>query len=258
MNGIKAVVKLIAVPLFECLSWLARKFAALTHRFLFYSEWFYDAPHNFDHQVDLYYQWGRNRNSFWLERGIYNVLAIQVFDHPNVVELSCGDGFNAYYFYSYYADKVFACDIDRTAIKKAKKKYKAENLLYEALDIRENLKGTIAKHGHVTNVIWDTAMAYFTPDEIHSIIKEIKEALKDLKGILSGHTIQASGEGKFFQHKYEFKDMEDLRSFFTPYFKNVIVFETKSKTGAHNYYFYASDGEIPFIAEWSHWMVTGS
>lgn len=152
----------------------------------------------------------------------------------------------------------YFCDIDRTAIKKAKKKYKAENLLYEALDIRDNLKETIAKRGHVTNVIWDTAMAYFTPDEIHSIIKEIKEALKDSKGILSGHTIQASGGGMFFQHKYEFKDMEDLRSFFTPYFKNVIVFETKSKTGSHNYYFYASDGEIPFTDEWNHWMVTGS
>lgn len=54
--------------------------------------------------------------------------------------------------------------------------------------------------GHVTNVIWDTAMAYFTPDEIHCIIKEIKEALKDSKGILSGHTIQASGGGTCFSN----------------------------------------------------------
>ena len=254
MNGIKAVIKLIAVPLFECLSWLSRKFAALMHRLLFYSEWFYDAPHNFDHQVDLYYQWGKNRNPFWLERGIYNVLALQVFDYPNVVELSCGDGFNAYYFYSYYADKVYACDIDRIAIKKAKKKYKAENLLYDVLDIRRNLKETIAKQGNVTNVIWDTAMAYFTPDEIHGIIKEIKEALKDSKGILSGHTIQASGGGMFFQHKYEFKDKEVLRSFFSPYFKNVVIFETKSREESKcNYYFFASDGEIPFTDEWKHW-----
>lgn len=254
MNGIKGIIKFIAVPLFECLSWLSKKFAALTHRLLFYSEWFYDAPYNFDHQIDLYYQWGKNRNPFWLERGIYNVLALQVFDHPNVVELSCGDGFNAYFFYSYYADKVFACDIDKTAIRKARRKYKKGRIMYEVLDIRRNLKETIAKQGRVTNVIWDTAMAYFTPNEIHGIIKEIKDALKDSKGILSGHTIQASGGGGFYQHKYEFKDMEDLRSFFTPYFKNVIVFETKSKTGIHNYYFYASDGEIPFSEDWKHWL----
>ena len=253
MNGIKAVIKLIAVPLFECLSWLSRIFAALMHRFLFYSEWFYDAPHNFDHQIDLYYQWGRKRNPFWLERGIYNVLALQVFEHPNVVELSCGDGFNAYYFYSYYAEKIYACDIDRIAIRKAKKKYRVDNIYYDVLDIRDNLKEMIAMQGCVTNVIWDTAMAYFTPNEIHTIIKEIKEALMDSKGILSGHTIQASSDG-FYQHKYEFKDMEDLRSFFSPYFKYVVIFETKSKTGSHNYYFYASDGEIPFIEEWKHWI----
>ncbi len=49
-------------------------------------------PEWFDHYIDLYYRWGfKNENVFWLERGIYNLLAIK--ENANILELCCGDGF---------------------------------------------------------------------------------------------------------------------------------------------------------------------
>lgn len=223
---------------------VSRKWASFAHKMLFYSEWFYDAPHNFEHHIDLYYQWGKTRNPFWLERGVYNLMALQQFEHPKVLELCCGDGFNAYYFYSYLSDQVYACDIDQKAIMKARKKFKCPNVYYDVRDIRQGLSGGGNNLTGVSNVIWDTAMAYFTPEEIDKIMSDIHEVLKDTNGILSGHTIRKKQE-KWYQHKYEFENKEDLQRFLTPYFKNVLVFETVYKD-RDNLYFYASDGLIPF------------
>lgn len=245
MGSVKRMIKALAVSFWECICILSRKWTAFAHKMLFYSEWFYDAPHNFDHQIDLYYQWEKTRNPFWLERGVYNLMALQQFKHPKVLELCCGDGFNAYYFYSYLSDSVYAYDIDWKAIAKARKKYKCPHLIYDVLDIRQGLSGEVNKLTGVTNVIWDTAMAYFTPEEIDKIMSDIHEVLKETNGILSGHTIKKKEDKKWYQHKYEFESKEDLLRFFTPYFKNVMVFESEYSRKV-NYYFYASDGEVPF------------
>ncbi len=81
---------------------------------------------------------------------------------------------------------------------------------------------------------------------------EIKTVL-DKNGILSGYTIVERKDGvkSLSQHEYEFKNMEDLKRFLTPYFKNVMVFETIYQE-RHNLYFYASDGDIPFSNDWKH------
>ncbi|MCH5266997.1 MAG: hypothetical protein J1E62_01525 [Lachnospiraceae bacterium] len=104
----------------------------------------------------------------------------------------------------------------------------------------------------ITNVIWDAAIEHFTPDEIHNIMRDIKQTLSRNKGILSGYTIVEKADGKSLeQHEYEFHDMEDLRRFLKPYFENVYVFETIYED-RHNLYFYASDGTLPFDEHWKH------
>lgn len=181
-------------------------------------------------------------------------MAVQKFEQPKVVELCCGDGFNSYYFYSFYANHVYAYDYDKSAITSASKKYKCSNVSYSVFDIREGVSKIIPNNVSVTNVIWDTAMAYFSPEEIHSIMKDISKILLNTDGILSGHTIKSVGDGnEFSQHKYEFKDKEDLMRFFTPYFKNVIIFEAKNSI-RNNFYFYASNGVIPFSCDWDKWI----
>ena len=60
------------------------------------------------------------------------------------------------------------------------------------------------------------------------------------------------GGGKaIHQHEYEFADMDDLKRFLSPHFRNVKVFETIFPS-RHNLYFWASDGALPFDAGWPH------
>ena len=70
---------------------------------------------------------------------------------------------------------------------------------------------------------------------------------------MSGYTLVEKGDQKehLRQHEYEFKDMNDLKRFLAPHFKNVKVFETIYPE-RHNLYFWASDGVLPFDNEWPH------
>lgn len=257
MNSIvqrKRLLKKAMVPFFDKLSKTAKCFSSLAYKGLFHFEWLIDNPENFDHEIDLYYQWDKKCMPYWLERGVYNVQALKMFKRPIVIELCCGDGFNAKHFYATSAVKVLACDFDEEIIKTAKKKNQRKNIIFKVGDIRNKMSGIFGEKicGGVTNVIWDAAIEHFTPTEINNILMEIKQILSVKKGILSGYTIVEKGNSKQLkQHEYEFENMKDLYQFFTPYFKNVYVFET-IYTERHNLYFYASDGPIPFGADWVH------
>jgi SAM-dependent methyltransferase len=163
----------------------------------------------------------------------------------DLLELACGDGFNARNFYSLRSQRVIACDFDPKAIETARRKNSAPNVEFLLADIR-----TAMPTGKFENIVWDAAIEHFTPDEIEKILKDIKSRLTD-KGILSGYTIvEKPDETKSLSHhEYEFKSKEDLLRFLTPYFKNVTVFETIYPS-RHNLYFWASDGSLPFRSDW--------
>jgi len=99
------------------------------------------------------------------------------------------------------------------------------------------------------------AMEHFTPEEITSLMINIKERLSKKNGIYSGTTMveKADGRKSLEQHEYEFKSKADLKRFLDPYFKNVIVFETIYPS-RHNLYFWASDAIIPFSNSWEQWI----
>lgn len=239
--------KPIIVFIFEAESFVAKKWAASAHQRLFYANW--GIPRNpefFDHQIDLFYQWQKTRAAFWLERGVFGSLALK--RGGDVLELACGDGFNSCNFYSGLVNSIVACDFDKKAIALAKRKNKAPNLTFVLADIRTDMPA-----GVYDNIVWDAAIEHFTPEEISNIMVDIKKRLK-LGGVLSGYTIVEKESGKSLeQHEYEFKDMADLKRFFAPIFKNVIVFETIYPQ-RHNLYFWASDGVIPFSNNWEHWL----
>lgn len=241
-------LKPLIVFLFEFESFLAKKWSSGAHKRLFWATWGISKnPEFFDHHIDLYYQWPKSKAPWWLERGIFGSLALR--KDCDLLELACGDGFNAKNFYSYTAKSVIACDFDKSAIATAKRKNSSKNITFLLRDIRNEMP-----EGVFDNIVWDAAIEHFTPDEISSIMKNIKDRLSVKKGILSGYTIVERAKGKSLeQHEYEFKDMADLKRFFTPYFKNVIVFETIYPE-RHNLYFWASDGIIPFSKDWSHWL----
>jgi SAM-dependent methyltransferase len=200
-------------------------------------------PEFFDHQIDLFYWWLASRNSLWLERGVFGSLALQ---GGGVLEIACGDGFNARNFYSLRSERVVACDFDPKAIKTAQGKNSAPNIEFLLVDIRTEMP-----EGEFENIIWDAAIEHFTPDEIAKILNGIKSRLTD-DGILSGYTIveRADCTKSLSHHEYEFKSKEDLLRFFQPHFRNVTVFETEYPE-RHNLYFWASDGVLPFGLGWS-------
>ena len=241
----KSFLKKIAELVFAAESKVAKIWASAAHKRLFHAQWMMGPqPEWFDHDIDLYYQWSQTGNSLWLERGVFGGLALK---GGNVLELACGDGFNAKHFYAHRSKSVVACDFDGSAIKTAKEKNCGKNITYMLADIRTNMPT-----GQYENIVWDAAIEHFNPKEIHDIMLKIKERLTKV-GVLSGYTIieRSDGVKSLHQHEYEFQNMEDLKGFLTPYFRNVKVFETIYPS-RHNLYFFASDSMIPFIADWPH------
>jgi cyclopropane fatty-acyl-phospholipid synthase-like methyltransferase len=163
----------------------------------------------------------------------------------NVLELCCGDGFNAHYFYSIRAGSILSVDFDPKAVNYANKHFSAPNVSYALADIRTQMP-----EGTFDNIVWDAAIEHFTETEIASVMADIKKRLRP-DGILSGFTIVERTDGKkmLVHHEYEFKSKEDLARFFLPHFKNVKVFET-IYPDRHNLYFWASDGIVPFMDGW--------
>jgi SAM-dependent methyltransferase len=245
LDGKRGILKKIAETIFALEAKVAKGWASAAHKRLFRAQWMLGPqPEWFDHDIDLYHQWADTGNSFWLERGAFGSLSLR---GGNVLELACGDGFNAKYFYAHRSNSVVAVDFDRSAIKTAKKKNHASNITHILADIRTDMP-----NGYYENIIWDAAIEHFTPNEIHAILTNIKERMTK-EGVLSGYTIveRVDGHKSLHQHEYEFKNMEDLKSFLSPYFKNVKVFETIYPS-RHNLYFFASDSIIPFAPDWPH------
>jgi len=243
-------LKPIFISILEIESTISRRWVSSAHKRLFYVTWRIPKnPEFFDHHIDLYYQWLESKKPWWLERGVFGSLVIK--RGGKLLELACGDGFNTRNFYSGIAGSIIACDFDKNAILTAKRKNCSSNITFVLKDIRNNMP-----HGSFDNIVWDAAIEHFTQDEIKAIMKNIKHRLNKRNGILSGYTIVEKAEGKSLeQHEYEFKDMADLKRFFSPHFKNVIVFETIFPE-RHNLYFWVSDGTIPFSKNWRHWLKT--
>ena len=231
--------------LFKSFSLFTRKFSYFAHYLQFKYDWKVPPqPEWFDHFCDQFYQFRKNKNPLWAERGVFGLLAIK--PGADVLELCCGDGFNSYQFYSIRANKIIAVDFDIDAIPHAKSYNQAPNVEFRLCDIRYQMP-----EGKFDNITWDAAIEHFTPAEIDKLMTDFKLRLKP-DGVISGYTIveNNTGEKQLSHHEYEFKNKEDLKRFFEPHFKNVVVFETIYPE-RHNLYFYASDSIIPFAQGWS-------
>ncbi len=222
---------------------LLRRSTARVHRFQYRLEWrTTPTPEWFDHYLDSHWHWSATGQSLFAERGVFDSLAIE--PGASVLELCCGDGFNAKHFYAFRAANVVAVDFDQGAIHHARRRNAAPNIRYEIMDIRYELPS-----GDYDNVIWDAAIEHFTDEEIQAILTRIKSRLKHGTGLLSGYTLleRESGVKHIPQHEREFRSKADLMSFLTKHFSHAAVFETVYPERV-NLYFYASDIEhvIPF------------
>ena len=230
--------------LFSLEAHLAEWWAAGAYHRLFLAQWgLLPVPEFFDHKIGLYWMWKAKRSPHWVERGVFSLLALE--PGCKALELCCGDGFNAHYFYGARVGSMISVDFDPKAIAHANRNFKAENISYKLADIRTQMP-----EGTFDNVVWDAAIEHFTEVEIADLMHSIKKRLT-ATGILSGFTIVelASGKKMLPHHEYEFKSKDDLARFLRPHFRNVKVFET-FYSDRHNLYFWASDGMIPFMEGW--------
>jgi len=238
MVSLRGVVEVIV----QAACAFAEILVAKAHRLLMLVQWSKGSnPEFFDHKIDLYYQWLNTRNPLWLERGVFGSLVLKA--GGDVLELGCGDGFNACNFYSIRSRRIVACDYDPNAISTAERKSSASNIEYVLGDIRSEMPS-----GKYDTVIWDAAIGHFEEQDIRRLMADIKSRLKD-GGVLSGYT--PLGVKTISQHIYGFGSKADLLQFLEPYFVHVKVFETMYPS-RHNLYFWASDGVLPFDLDWSH------
>src|SRR5262249_48097640 len=161
--------------------------------------------------------WSATNNSLWVERGVFSRMLLK--PNSRMLEICCGDGFNARHFYSTRAASITALDFDKDAIPHARRYNSAPNIEFIQADIREGLP-----KGPFDNIVRDAAIEHFTEQEIDRLLKTIV-ALPGETGIVSGYMLTEADDGRKSNalHEYEFKDKEDLRRFFTPHFKHVKV-----------------------------------
>ncbi|MBS0290761.1 MAG: class I SAM-dependent methyltransferase [Proteobacteria bacterium] len=219
-----------------------RKLSSLTHKAQLYCQWAVKPnPEWFDHFIDQHYQWTQSKNPLSWERGIFNLLAIG--QNATVLEMCCGDGFNAYHFYAIRAAQIISIDFDPQAIKHATKHFKSDKIDYQVRDIRQSLP-----EGKFSNIIWDAAIEHFTLVEMDNIFNAIMARLTP-QGVLSGYTIIAADHGASHDdHEHEFESKEELKAKLVQFFKHVVVFDTKYPD-RHNVYFFASQAPLNFLAD---------
>ena len=231
-------MRALAVAVLKSLNSVMRRATALIHYIQYAVQWGWEPkPEWFDHFLDQHWQWSAANNALWVERGVFSRMLLK--PNARMLEICCGDGFNARHFYSTAAAAITALDFDKDAIPHATRYNRAPNITYLKKDIREGLP-----QGPFDNIVWDAAIEHFTEQEIGRLLHEIVGLLGPT-GILSGYTLTVRDDGRKSNalHEYEFKDKDDLRRFFTPHFSHVRVWETIYPT-RHNLYFAASQAPL--------------
>ena len=227
----RAVLYRLLLPPIRGANRLIRGISSLSHHFQLrvegvlrpQSEWF-------DHYVDSNWQWGATGRSSFVERGVFSNLVIR--PGANVLELCSGDGYNTKHFYAGRATRVVGVDANAEALAHAERMNSAENVTYELCDIRETLPD-----GPFDNVVWDSALHHFTPQETGKVLALLKDRMTQA-GVLSGYTEVEDVEYEY--RKVDFRDKSDVAELLGRAFKHVMVVETPDPERT-NLYFFASD-----------------
>jgi hypothetical protein len=230
-TGARAVLYRLLVPPLRAVNRLIRGISSLSHHFQLrvegalqpQSEWF-------DHYVDSHWQWGAAGRSSFVERGVFSSLVIR--PGASVLELCSGDGYNTKHFYAGRATRVVGVDANPEAVAHARRMNSAANVGYELCDIRETLPD-----GPFHNVVWDSALHHFTPEETGNILSLLKERMTP-QAVLSGCTEVEDID--YAYRRVDFRDKADVAALLGRAFKHVMVMETPDPERT-NLYFFASD-----------------
>ncbi|HYM56175.1 MAG TPA: class I SAM-dependent methyltransferase [Solirubrobacteraceae bacterium] len=192
----------------------------------------------FDHEIDVHWQWVARQRSMFLERGVLNTLAIR--PGAEILEICCGDGFNAHRFYAGRGARVLAVDHNRAALRHARRFHARANLEYRRCDILQDIP-----EGPFDNVVWDAAIHHFTAPQVAVILSSVHRSLAP-DGVLSGYTVIEPDDSYSYTH-LRFTDPQPLADLLAGEFAHVTVLETPDAL-RRNLHFFASDAReaLPF------------
>jgi SAM-dependent methyltransferase len=198
----------------------------------------------FDHEVDVHWQWVAKQRSMFLERGVLNTLAMR--PGAEVLELCCGDGFNAHRFYAGRGSRVLAVDYNTSALRHARRYHARANVEYRQCDLRSEFP-----EGTFDNIVWDSAIHHFTPPEASAILASAKARLRPA-GVLSGYTV-IEPHAEYAFTRMRFSAPEELAELLGGVFTHVAVHETPDAL-RRNLYFFASETPtaLPFAPDVNH------
>jgi SAM-dependent methyltransferase len=197
-----------------------------------------------DHYLNQFFLMSSLKRTWWVEGPAFCGLAIK--PGSRILELGCGTGYYTDVFFSPFATEIVAIDIEPRAIETARRMHQAKNIRYEVMDFRQSLPD-----GPFDVVVWTPTIIAYTPDEVDTLMRKLRDIMSS-GACLCGFTgIEATHAGP----EILWHDMRSLAERLKRYFKNVRAFERVHQTiqpPRHALFFYASDGSLPFDAEWPH------
>ncbi len=197
-----------------------------------------------DHYLNQFFLMSVFKRSWWVEGPAFCGLAIE--PGSRILELGCGTGYYTDVFFSPFASEIVAIDIDPRAIETARRSHQAKNIRYQVMDFRKTLP-----EGIFDVVVWTPTIFAYTPDEVHTLMARLREVMSQNATLCGFTCIEAveGGPGVLWH------DLKSLAERLKRYFKNVRAFERVHPTvqpPRHELYFFASEGPLPFDAEWPH------
>ena len=189
----------------------------------FRKEWTYSKtpPHFTDFRVlGAHFVFGKELfGPYSFYRGFFSSEAIRPGD--TLLDIGCGDGFLTKRFLAEKCRHVDAVDIDRDALQAARKYNDASNVAYHLLDA---VADSFPQKKYDV-IVWDGALGHFSADATQQMLEKILVHLSENGIFVGSESLGLEGQ----DHLQYFHSEDELRSIFTPYFKNVKIRSTSYK-----------------------------
>ena len=209
-----------------------------------------ERPSN-DHDISVFYRWGKNGHLSWAFQPMFCRSAMLLFGKKVIIELGCGNGW--YYREIYYWMKdvtYYGYDLNEYNIEDAKKMLaRKEKECGRKSDATFEVKNILTDEEifnvDATHVFFFATLNMFTQDDRKKILNNIHKALKFNNGIFCGNGgVVLDGVQQWDKFIGLSRNEEEFINELQAFFKNVYVFPREKND--ETIYFMASDGELPF------------
>lgn len=206
-------------------NWFARRIMELlyiTLKLKTIREWWLSpVPHFSDVSSSLFLSY-KDQSSNWINRGFYNKEIIP--KNGSILDIGCGDGFYDYYFFTEYASKIDAVDIEESAIKKAKKYHSDPKIKYTVLDIVKE-KFSDKKYDVI---IMDGSIGHFNEKDMDLVMNKIVDSMNEHSFFVGSEAMETL-ESMSDDHFQVFPTKDHMKKFLSKWFQVKEIWEKDEK-----------------------------